>query len=140
MATTMQVDIVSAEESIFSGTAEFVLARAAEGEVGIMPRHMPMLAELKPGEVMVRAEGGEEQFYYVSGGMIEVQPHVVTVLADTATRARDLDEAAAQEAMRRAEEAMRERSGEIDYARAQAQLAEAAAQVRMLERLRKRGR
>ena len=140
MATTMQVDIVSAEESIFSGTAEFVLARAAEGEVGIMPRLMPMLAELKPGEVMVRAEGGEEQFYYVSGGMIEVQPHVVTVLADTATRARDLDEAAAQEAMRRAEEAMRERSGEIDYARAQAQLAEAAAQVRMLERLRKRGR
>lgn len=140
MATTMQVDIVSAEESIFSGTAEFVLARASEGEVGIMPRHMPMLAELKPGEVMVRAEGGEEQFYYVSGGMIEVQPQIVTILADTATRARDLDEAAAKEAMRRAEEDMRERSGEIDYARAQARLAEAAAQVRMLERLRKRGR
>ncbi len=140
MATTMQVDIVSAEESIFSGTAEFVLARAAEGEVGILPRHMPMLAELKPGEVMVRAEGGEEQFYYVSGGMIEVQPHVVTVLADAATRARDLDEAAAKEAMRRAEEAMRERSEHMDYARAQAQLAEAAAQLRMMEKLRKRGR
>lgn len=139
MAMTMHVDIVSAEESIFSGTAEFVLARAAEGEVGILPRHLPMLAELKPGEVMVRAAGGEEQFYYVTGGMIEVQPHVVTVLADAATRARDLDEAAAKDAMRRAEDAMRDRSGEIDYARAQAELVEAAAKVRMLEKLRKRG-
>ncbi len=140
MATTMQVEIVSAEESIFSGTAEFLLARATEGEIGVLPRHMPMLAELKPGEVMVRGKGGAEQFYYVSGGMIEVQPQVVTVLADAATRAKDLDEAAAKQAMQRAEEAMRDRSAGIDYARAQAQLAEAAAQIRMLEKLRKRGR
>lgn len=138
MAMTMHVDIVSAEKSIFSGTAEFVVARASEGEVGILPRHVPMLVQLQPGEVQVRAQGGEEQYYYVSGGMMEVQPHVVTVLADTAVRAKDLDEAAAQDAKRRAEEALRDRSAEIDYARAQAELAEAAAQLRAIEKLRKR--
>ncbi|MCS4504942.1 ATP synthase epsilon chain [wastewater metagenome] len=139
MAMTMHVDIVSAEESIFSGTATFVLARATDGEVGIMPRHVPMLAQLKPGEVMVRAQGGEETLYYCSGGMLEVQPHVVTVLADTAVRARDLDEAAAKEAKRRAEEAISERSAEMDYARAQAELAEAVAKLRTLDKIR-RGR
>ena len=140
MAMTMHVDIVSAEEEIFSGTAEFVVARAAEGEVGILPRHVPMLAQLQPGEVQVRVQGGEETYYYVSGGMIEVQPHVVTVLADTAIRAKDLDEAAAKEAKRRAEEALRDRSAEMDYARAQAELVEAAAQLRTIEKLRKRTR
>lgn len=138
MAMTMHVDIVSAEQSIYSGTAEFVVARASEGEVGILPRHVPMLVKLQPGEVQVRAQGGEEQYYYVSGGMMEVQPHVVTVLADTAVRAKDLDEAAAQDAKRRAEEALRDRSAEMDYARAQAELAEAAAQLRAIEKLRKR--
>jgi len=140
MAMTMHVDIVSAEEEIFSGTAEFVVARAAEGEVGILPRHVPMLAQLQPGEIQVRVQGGEETYYYVSGGMIEVQPHVVTVLADTAIRAKDLDEAAAKEAKRRAEEALRDRSAEMDYARAQAELVEAAAQLRTIEKLRKRTR
>lgn len=138
MAMTMHVDIVSAEESIFSETAEFVVAKASEGEVGILPRHVPMLVGLQPGEVMVRLEGGEERLYYVSGGMMEVQPHVVTVLADTATRARDLDEAEAAEAKRRAEEALKDRSGEMDYARAQAELVEAAARLRAIEKLRKR--
>ncbi|KAB7624213.1 F0F1 ATP synthase subunit epsilon [Alkalilimnicola sp. S0819] len=137
MAMTMHVNIVSAEEEVYSGTAEFILARAAEGEVGILPRHMPMLAQLKPGEVMVRAQGGEEQFFYVSGGLMEVQPHVVTVLADAATRAKDLDEAAAQEAIKRAEEAMKNQDAKIEYATAQAQLAEAAAQLRTLQRVRK---
>ncbi|WP_435104351.1 F0F1 ATP synthase subunit epsilon [Arhodomonas sp. AD133] len=138
MAMTMHVDIVSAEESIYSGTATFVLARATEGEVGITSRHMPMLAQLQPGEVMVRTQDGEEVLYYVSGGMIEVQPHVVTILADTAVRARDLDEAAAQQAKRRAEEQLVNRSAEMDYARAQAELAEAVAQLRTLEKVRKR--
>lgn len=138
MAMTMHIDIVSAEESIYSGTAEFILARATEGEVGIYPRHIPMLVQLQPGEVAVRVQGGEEQYYYVSGGMMEVQPHVVTILADAATRARDIDEAAAAEAKRRAEEALRDRSGEMDYARAQAELIEAAAQLRTIEKLRKR--
>lgn len=138
MAMTMHVDIVSAEESIYSGTAEYVLARASEGEVGILPRHLPMLVHLQPGEVMVRVQGGEERFYYVSGGLMEVQPHVVTVLADTAVRARDLDEAAAKEAQRRAEEQLKDRSAEMDYARAQAELAEAVAQLRTIEKLRRR--
>lgn len=137
MATTMHLDIVSAEKSIFSGTVEFVSARAAHGEVGVLPRHAPMLVQLQPGEVRVKAQGGEEQFFYVSGGMLEVQPHVVTVLADTAARAKDLDEAAALEAKRRAEEALKDRSSDIDYAKAQAELAAAAAQLRAIQNLRK---
>jgi F-type H+-transporting ATPase subunit epsilon len=137
MAMTMQLDIVSAERSIFSGTAEFVSARAAHGEVGILPRHSPMLVQLQPGEVRVKVEGGDEQFYYVSGGMLEVQPHVVTVLADTAARAKDLDEAAALEAKRRAEEALKDRGSDIDYAKAQAELAAAVAQLRAIQNLRK---
>ncbi len=137
MASTMHLDIVSAEEEIFSGVVEFVVARATEGELGIMPRHAPLLARLQPGEVRVRREGGEEQYFFVSGGMIEVQPKAVTILADTAARAKDLDEAAAQEAKRRAEEAIRNRSGEMDYARAQTELAAAAAQLRAIQSLRK---
>jgi F-type H+-transporting ATPase subunit epsilon len=138
MAMTMHVDIVSAEESIFSGPASFLLARSTDGELGVLPRHVPLLAQLQPGEVMLRDEYNEEQFYYASGGFIEVQPHVVTVLADTASRARDLDEAAAQEAKRRAEAAIQDRSGAMDYARAQAELAEAAAQLRTIQSLRRR--
>ncbi len=137
MAMTMHVDIVSAEEEIFSGTAEMVFAPLATGEVGILPRHAPLLARMKPGEVRIR-KGGEDQYFYVSGGVLEVQPHVVTVLSDTAVRAKDLDEAAAIEAQRRAEEALKDRTAEIDYAKAQAELIEAVAQLRMIRRLRER--
>lgn len=137
MATTMHLDIVSAEQSIFSGTVEFVAARAAHGELGILPRHQPMLVQLQPGEVRVKVEGGEEQFFYVSGGMLEVQPNVVTVLADTAARAKDLDEAAALEAKRRAEKALTDRNADLDYAKAQAELAAAVAQLRAIQNLRK---
>ena len=140
MAMTLHVDIVSAEKSIFSGTAEMVFAPAIMGEVGILPRHAPLLTRLKPGEVRVKLPGGEEEFFYVSGGILEIQPHVVTVLADTASRARDLDEAAAQEAKLRAEEALKDQKGEIDYARAHAELAEAVAQLNALKRLKKKGR
>ncbi|RME34666.1 MAG: F0F1 ATP synthase subunit epsilon [Gammaproteobacteria bacterium] len=138
MAMTIHVDIVSAETEIFSGPAEMVFAPAVEGEVGIAPRHAPLLTRLKPGEVRIQTPEGEELSFYVSGGMLEVQPHVVTVLSDLAERAEDLDEAAALEAKRRAEEAMKDRSAEMDYAKAQAELAEAAAQLRAIERLRKR--
>lgn len=136
MAMTMHVDVVSAESAIFSGTVEMVFAPAVEGEVGIMPRHSPYLARLKPGQVRVVKQGGEEEFFYVSGGMLEVQPHVVTVLADTAMRAKDVDEAAAKEAKERAEQAMRDRAGQIELAEAQAQLAEAIAQLQTIQRLR----
>ncbi|MEX0732565.1 MAG: F0F1 ATP synthase subunit epsilon [Aquisalimonadaceae bacterium] len=138
MANTMHLDVVSAEEEIFSGEVEFVVARATEGELGILPRHTPLLARLQPGEVRVTLAGGEEQFFYVSGGMIEVQPKVITILADTAARARDLDEAAALEAKQRAEDAIRNRTGEMDYARAQVELAAAAAQIRAIQSLRKK--
>ncbi len=137
MPLTMHIDIVSAEASIHSGTATFVLARTTEGEVGIYARHIPLLVQLQPGEVTVRDEFGEENFFYVSGGTMEVQPHVVTILADAATRAHDIDEAAAEQARQRAEEALANRTGEIDYARAQAELVEAAAQLRTIQKLRK---
>ncbi|QBQ53799.1 F0F1 ATP synthase subunit epsilon [Nitrosococcus wardiae] len=138
MAMTMHVDVVSAEREIFSGTANMVFAPAEMGEVGIMPRHTPLLTRLKPGEVRVQRPEGQEDFFYVSGGLLEVQPHVVTVLADTAQRAADIDEAAALAAKQRAEEALRNREGEMDYARAEAELAEAIAQLRAIERLRKK--
>lgn len=137
MAMTMHVDIVSAESEIFSGTAEMVLAPALMGEVGIMPRHTQMLTPLKPGEVRVTREGGEQEYYYVSGGIMEVQPHVVTVLSDTAVRAADLDEAAALEAKKHAEKMLKDRSGEMDFARAEAELAQAVAQLRMIQKVRK---
>jgi F-type H+-transporting ATPase subunit epsilon len=136
MAMTMHVDIVSAEREIFSGTANMVFAPAEMGEMGIMPRHTPLLTRIKPGEVRVQQEG-KEDFFYVSGGLLEVQPHVVTVLADTAQRATDIDEAAALAAKERAEEALKQREGEMDYARAAAELAEAIAQLKAIERLRK---
>ncbi|HWP00420.1 MAG TPA: F0F1 ATP synthase subunit epsilon [Methylococcus sp.] len=137
MAMTIHVDIVSAEGEIFSGLAEMVVAPALEGEVGIAARHAPFLSQLKPGEVRVKIDANETLPFYVSGGMIEVQPHVVTILADTAIRARDIDEAAALQAKKAAEEALADKSGRIDYAKAQAQLAEAIAQLRTLEKYRK---
>jgi F-type H+-transporting ATPase subunit epsilon len=139
MVMTVHVDIVSAEKEIFSGTAEMVFAPAELGEVGISPRHAPFITRLRPGEVRVKVNDEESYPFYVSGGMLEVQPHLVTVLADTAIRAKDIDEAAAIEAKAKAEEALADKSGKLDYATAQAQLAEAIMQLRTLDRLRKRG-
>jgi F-type H+-transporting ATPase subunit epsilon len=138
MASTIHVDIVSAEGQIFSGEASIVFVPGSQGELGIYPRHAPLLTTLKAGEVRVQTEGHEEQSFYVGGGALEVQPHLVTVLADTAARARDLDEAQAQAAKQRAEEAMQGRGDKIDLAEAQAELARAVAQLRAIERLRKR--
>lgn len=140
MAMTLHVDIVSAEEEIHSGTATVVYAPAEMGEVGIYPRHAPMLSRLKPGEVRVQQENGEELFFFVSGGLLEVQPHVVTVLSDTAIRAKDLDEAAALEAQKRAEQALQDRKSDMDYAKAKAELVAAAAQLRAIQNLKQRGR
>jgi F-type H+-transporting ATPase subunit epsilon len=137
MATSFHVDIVSAEREIFSGSAELVFAPAEMGELGITPRHAPLLTRLKPGTVRVQS-GGEESVFYVSGGILEIQPHVVTVLSDTALRARDIDEAAAQEAKRRAEEALAGHAEDLDVVRAQTELAEAVARLRALEQLRKK--
>jgi F-type H+-transporting ATPase subunit epsilon len=134
---TIHVDIVSAEGEIFSGEAAMVFAPAVMGEIGIAPRHAPLLTTLKPGEVRVQVPGGEEQFFYVSGGALEVQPHLVTVLADTALRAKDLDEAAALQAKQRAEEALKNRTDAVDAAELQAELARAIAQLRAIDKLRK---
>jgi F-type H+-transporting ATPase subunit epsilon len=134
---TLHVDIVSAEGEIFSGEASMVFAPAVMGEIGIAPRHAPLLTTLKPGEVRVQTPGGEEQFFYVGGGAIEIQPHLVTVLADTALRAKDLDEAAALQAKQRAEDALKNRSDTMDAAELQAELARAVMQVKMIEKLRK---
>lgn len=136
---TIHVDIVSAEQEIYSGLAEMVFAPAELGEVGIAPRHAPMITKLKPGEVRVKVSEEENYPFFVSGGLLEVQPHLVTILADTAIRAKDIDEAAALEAKAKAEEALADKSSKIDYATAQAQLAEAVMQLRTLDRLRKRG-
>ncbi|MCB1714348.1 MAG: F0F1 ATP synthase subunit epsilon [Candidatus Competibacteraceae bacterium] len=137
MAATIRVDIVSAEKEVFSGEAAAVYAPAETGDVGILPRHAEMLCKLRPGPVRIQTAEGEEQVIYVSGGLLEVQPSIVTILSDTAERAGDLDEAAAQEAKRRAEAALADRAGDFDYARAQAELAEAVAQLQAIERLRK---
>jgi F-type H+-transporting ATPase subunit epsilon len=139
MVMTVHVDIVSAEKEIFSGSAEMVFAPAEMGEVGIAPRHAPMITRLSPGEVRVKVSDKESLPYFISGGILEVQPHLITILADTAIRARDIDEAAALQAKARAEEALADKSGKIDYATAQAQLAQAIMQLRTLDRLRKRG-
>lgn len=140
MAMTMHLDIVSAETEIFSGVAEVVVAPAIMGEVGIHARHTPLLTPLKPGEVHITKPGGEEEYIYVSGGMMEVQPSVVTILSDTAVRAKDLDEAAAMEAKQAAEEAIKDREGDMEIAEAQSKLLEAVAQLQMIENLRKRKR
>ena len=139
MTMTIHVDIVSAEQEIFSGLAEMVFAPAELGEVGISPRHAPFISSLKPGEVRVKINDKESHPFYVSGGILEVQPHLVTVLADTAIRAKDIDEAAALDAKAKAEEALADKSGKMDYATAQAQLLQAMMQLQTIERLRKRG-
>ena len=135
MANTMQVDIVSAEQEIFSGDAKLLVVSAEMGDVGIAPGHAPFISKIKPGEITLRVEN-EEQHFYVSGGMLEVQPHVVTVLADTAIRADDLDEAEAQQAKERAEESLKEKQGTPDYAAAAAELAEASARLMVLKKMR----
>lgn len=137
MAMTIHVDIVSAEQEIFSGLAEMVFAPAIEGEVGITPRHAPLITPLRAGEVRVHTKAGQDEFFFISGGLLEVQPHVVTVLSDTALRAADLDEAAALEAKQHAERAMADKQSNIDYAKAQAELVEAMAQLRAIEKYRK---
>src|ERR1700686_3354787 len=134
---TIHVDIVSAEGEIFSGPARMVFLPASEGEIGVTPRHAPLLTLLKPGEVRVQPPEGAEQSFYVGGGALEVQPNKVTVLADTALRARDIDEAAALAAKQRAEDALRDKPGHITQAEALAELARAAAMLKVLERLRK---
>jgi F-type H+-transporting ATPase subunit epsilon len=134
---TIQLDIVSAEGEIFSGPARMVFLPGSEGDLGITPRHAPLLTMLKPGEVRVQPPEGEEQSFYVGGGALEVQPRKITVLADTAARARDLDEAAALAAQQRAQEALAGNSDRISQAEALAELARAAAQLRMIQRLRK---
>ena len=137
MAMTIHVDIVSAEKEIYSGPAEMVFAPAELGEVGITPRHTPFMAKLRPGSVRVQS-GGEEQVFYVSAGLLEVQPHVVTVLAETALRAKDIDQAAALQAKEHAERALADKKSEIDYAQAQSELAQSIALLRTLEKARKK--
>lgn len=138
MAMTVHCDIVSAEEEIFSGLVEMVVAAGSEGDVGVAYGHAPLLTTLHPGPIRLIKDGGEEEVFYVSGGFLEVQPYQVSVLADTALRADDMDEAAALEAKRAAEHALTNQSGEIDYTRAATQLAEAAAQLRTIQAIRKK--
>lgn len=137
MANTIQVHIVSAESEIWSGEAAMVFASAEQGGMGIAPRHAPLLTRLEPGEVRVRKPDNEEFTFFVSGGILEIQPHLVSILADTAQRARDLDEAAAAEARQRAQEALENRQGEMDIGRAQAELAEATARLRLIQKMRR---
>ena len=138
--STIRTYIVSAEEEIFNGEVNAVFAEAELGEVGIYPQHAPFLSTLRPGEVRVRIDGKEDRHFYVSGGIIEVQPHMVTVLTDTALRGEDLDEARALEAKQHAEELLQTQLTDIETAKTMTELAEVAAQLRMIERLRKRGR
>lgn len=135
---TVHCDIVSAEEKIFSGLVEMVIAAGSLGDLGITPGHAPLLTQLKPGPVRLIMDNGEEEIFYASGGFLEVQPHLITILADTALRAHDMSEAAALEAKKQAEQMMTDQSSDIDHAMAAAQLAEAAAQLRTLSRIRKK--
>jgi len=138
MAMTLHVDIVSAEKSLYSGTAEVVIAPGQRGELGIYPRHTPLLTTLKAGSVRIKVPNqAEEELVYVSGGILEVQPHIVTILSDSAIRGADLDEAKALEAMRAAEEAMKDKAANIDYAQAQIELAQAVAQLAAIKKMRK---
>jgi F-type H+-transporting ATPase subunit epsilon len=139
-AHTIQVDIVSAEGELFSGSASMVFAPGTQGDLGIAPRHAPLLTLLNPGEVRVQTPDGQEHVFWVGGGALEVQPNKVTVLADTALRAKDLDEAAALAAKQRAEDAIKDKSGHISIAEAQAELARVVAQLKMIQRLRKETR
>ena len=139
MAHTIHVDVVSAEEAIYSGEAEFVVLPGEEGELGIYPRHTPLITRIKPGTVRIKpADGAEEQLIFVAGGILEVQPNVITVLADTAIRGHDLDEAKALEAHKLAQENLANRSGKMEYAEALAELAQAAAQIAAIRKLRQR--
>ncbi|BBD76361.1 F0F1 ATP synthase subunit epsilon [Hydrogenophilus thermoluteolus] len=137
MAMTVHVDVVSAEEELFSGLAEMVVLPGEAGELGVLPGHAPLLTRIRPGTVRVKTPDHGEEIIFVSGGILEVQPNLVTVLADTAVRGADLDEARAIEAKRRAEEALQNRNAAIDYAKAQAELAEAVAQLQAIERMKK---
>lgn len=138
MSTSVQCDIVSADESLFSGSVSMIIATGSLGEMGITPGHAPLLSDLNPGPVRLLKDGGEEEIYYLSGGYIEVQPTSVSILADKAVRAGDIDEAAANEALKLAEQTITNQSGEIDYSKAAAQLAEATAQLRTVDKLRKK--
>lgn len=138
MAMSVHLDIVSAEKAIFSGLAEMIVATGALGELGVAPGHTPLLTALKPGHIKVTKQGGEQELFYVSGGILEIQPHCVTVLADAADRAENLNEAAALEAQKRAQEALANRDSEISYAEAAAELARAVAQLRAIKSLRKK--
>ena len=138
MTKTIQCDIVSAQEEIFSGEATMLIASGIAGELGITPRHAPLITQLKAGPVRVLKQDGEEEFFFVSGGILEVQPHMITVLTDTATRGADLDEAAAKAAKAEAERQLAHRTGEMEVAEAQSQLMQAAAQLAALEQLRKK--
>ncbi len=138
MAITMHLDIVSAEANIFSGLVEMVVATGAMGELGILPGHTQLLTALKPGLIRATKQGGEEEVFYVDGGFLEVQPTIVTVLADTAARAADLDEVAALAAKERAEKILASKTAEVEYSQALGELAEAAAQLRAIEQLRKK--
>lgn len=132
----LHVDLVSAEGQIYSGSATMVVVAAQEGDVGIAPRHAPLLTRMRPGQVRIQQEGQEEQEFFVSGGILEVQPHLVTVMADTVERAKDIDEAAAEKAKQRAEEQISKADDKIDLARAQSELAEAAARLNLVRKLR----
>ena len=138
MSASLQCDIVSADESLFSGSVSMVIATGSLGEMGITPGHAPLLSDLNPGPVRLLKDGGEEEIYYLSGGYIEVQPTNVSILADKAVRAGDIDEAAANEALKLAEQTITNQSGEIDYSKAAAKLAEATAQLRTVDKLRKK--
>ena len=138
MAMTTHLDIVSAENSIYSGLTEMVTCTGSLGEMGIAPGHAPLLTKLSPGPVTVRHQGGEEEIFYVSGGMLEIQPNTITILADTALRADDVDEAAAIESRKKAEAELNNQNTEIDYGRATSELAEAAAQLRTIQAIRKK--
>ncbi|MBL7251051.1 F0F1 ATP synthase subunit epsilon [Alloalcanivorax sp. C16-2] len=137
MAMTVHCDIVSAERQLFSGLVEMVVAAGVEGDLGVMPGHAPLLTRLKPGPVRVKTQNGEEQVFYVSGGFLEVQPKLVTVLADTAERAQDMDEADAERAKQHAKDALEGKNAEMDYTRAAAALAEATARLRTIEQIKK---
>lgn len=140
MANTIHVDVVSAEAQIFSGEATFVALPGEAGELGIYPKHTPLITRIRPGAVRIEVADGGEEFVFVAGGILEVQPNGVTVLADTAIRGADLDEAKAQSAKQAAEELMQSQDAQIDYAKAQAELASAIAQLAAIQRLRSRGR